>query len=215
MISKTEAAYCKIRDAITYGGLKPREALVESKICKLFNVGRTPLREALRQLKMEGYVDIISNKGAVVTEYSLEDVEAIYNIIAIMESYATKLATATIDTQTKLELDCLQEEIGKAGLKKDYRKWLEKNALFHGIFYKFAGNIHLTKAIINFRDKIYRYRFIAITIPGHIEQCMQDHETILKFVSEENSKMAGEAMERHVLYTKSSLLEFLKRSIEF
>lgn len=210
MSSKTEKTYNILRDAITYGELKPSESLVEEKICRQFNVGRTPLREALRQLEMVGYVGIVPNKGAVVTTYSEEDVEAIYNIIAILEGYATKLAAENIELSEKRKLSVLQKELRNLGLKKEYRKWLEKNDLFHGCLHKAAGNIHLTKSINGFRDKIYRYRFMAIKIPGHMEECIEDHDRILKFIFDKNTKMAGEAMAKHVHRSKDILLDFIK-----
>lgn len=210
MSSKTEETYSILRDAITYGELKPSEALVEEKICRQFNVGRTPLREALRQLKMMGYVDIIPNKGAVVTTYSEEDVKAIYNVIAILEGYATKLAAENIKLSEKRKLIGLQEELRTLGLKKEYRKWLEKNDVLHGCLHKAAGNIHLTKSINGLREKIYRYRFIAIKLQGHMEECMEDHYMVLRFVFDKNIEMAREAMEKHVHHSKDILLDFIK-----
>ncbi|MHB8783128.1 MAG: GntR family transcriptional regulator [Desulfobacteria bacterium] len=210
MRSKTEEAYSLLRDAITYGELKPSEALVEEKICRQFKVGRTPLREALRQLKMMGYVDIVLNKGAVVTAYSEEDVGSIYNIIAILEGYATKLAAEYIQLSEKRELSELQKELKNLGLKKEYKKWLEVNDLFHGYFHNIARNIHLTRSINDFREKIYRYRFIAIKIPGHMEECIKDHDRILEYVFDKNAKMAGETMMKHVHHSKDILLDFIK-----
>lgn len=84
-MSQKEEGYQRIRDAITYGQLKPGERLVETKICEMVKIGRTPLREALRQLQMEGYIDVFSNKGAVISKISSWYVEEINNIVAILE----------------------------------------------------------------------------------------------------------------------------------
>lgn len=115
-MSQTEEAYQKIRDAITYGQLKPGERLVETKICEIFKVGRTPLREALRQLQMEGYIDVFSNKGAVISKISIRDVEEIYNIVAILEGYATEVATGYIRTLDKKELRSIHMILKKLDL---------------------------------------------------------------------------------------------------
>lgn len=210
-MSQTEEAYQKIRDAITYGQLKPGERLVETKICEIFKVGRTPLREALRQLQMEGYIDVFSNKGAVISKISIRDVEEIYNIAAILEGYATEVATGYIRTLDKKELRSIHNDLKEAGLMKNYRKWLEKNALFHGYFTKISGNLHLSKVVNSLRDRIYRYRFIAITIPGHIEKYIQAHEDILEAIFKKNEEQAGEVMRRHVFYVKQVLVEFIKQ----
>lgn len=94
---------------------------------------------------------------------------------------------------------------------KDYRKWLEKNTLFHGYFTKISGNLHLSKVVDSLRDRIYRYRFIAITIPGHIEKYIQAHEDILEAIFKKNEEQAGEVMRRHVFYVQQVLVEFIKQ----
>src|SRR5271157_4646870 len=88
-----EEAYRRLREAIFYGKLRPGERLVEVDICRTFDVGRTPLREALRQLQMEGFLDVTANKGAVVRKISPDEMESIYDVIALLESYAAREAT--------------------------------------------------------------------------------------------------------------------------
>lgn len=212
IMSRREEVYNKIRDAITYGELKPGEQLVESKICEIFHVGRTPLREALRQLQMEGYVDALSNKGAFVRTVSIQDVEDIYSIIGILEAYATEIATSHIGIAERNALKVIHKDLIKAGLKKDYRKWLEKNAQFHGYFPKLSGNLHLTEEITTLRNRIYRYRFIAITIPGHIEEYIQAHEKILEGLFKKDAERAGKNMRKHVFNVKDVLVKFLRQS---
>jgi DNA-binding GntR family transcriptional regulator len=212
VMSQREKVYQKIRDAITCGELKPGEQLVESRICEIFHVGRTPLREALRQLQMEGYVDALSNKGAFVRTVSIRDVEEIYSIIGILEAYATELATEHIGTAEKKKLKSIHNDLVRAGLKKDYRKWLEKNGQFHGYFPKLSGNFHMSKVISTLRNRIYRYRFIAITIPGHIEEYIQAHGEILGALFKKDAEKAARAMQSHVFNVKEVLVEFLKQS---
>jgi DNA-binding GntR family transcriptional regulator len=210
MSSKTEDAYTKLRSAITYGDLKPGEQLVAEKICRLLDVGRTPMREALRQLKMEGYVDIVPNKGAVVTSYSRDDVMAIYEVIAVLEAHAVALATRHVEAGVIRELNSLQREIRNLSAKREYRTWLERNDVFHSRLLDEARNVHLKKTVDGLRDKIYRYRYIAIKLPGHIEQCVQDHDRILKVVAARDVAKAAAAMKEHVLHSRDVLLDFLE-----
>ncbi len=85
--SKREHAYHQIRNAITYGELKPGERLIENKLCEIFKLGRTPLREALSQLQIEGYLDFVPNKGLTVSRMSIQNVKEIYDVIAVLEGY--------------------------------------------------------------------------------------------------------------------------------
>ena len=98
IVTQREKAYQEVRDAIAFGDLKPGERLVEEGICKMFKVGRTPLREALRQLQMEGCVDVLPNKGAMVSRISVQDVEDIYSMIAILEGFAVEVAAKNIQS---------------------------------------------------------------------------------------------------------------------
>jgi DNA-binding GntR family transcriptional regulator len=210
-ILQGEKAYYKIRDAITYGELKPGERLVEERICKDFDIGRTPLREAIRQLQAEGYLNITPNKGSIVSKLSIKEVEEIHNLVAFLEGYATETATKYIGRKEKEELRLIMNEARKAGLRNDYRKWLEKNALFHDYFVKMSGNIHLLNIVKGLRNRIYRYRLISVKIPGCIEEYIRWHDKIMRFVIDEAPNQAGRAMRAHVLYVKDALVEFLSK----
>lgn len=210
--TQSEEAYFKIRDAIMYGKLKPGERLIETNVCETFNIGRTPMREAIRRLQMEDYVNIIPNKGTLISEVSIRDVQEIYDIISILEGYATEVAITRLTSAHFKELYSLHSELKKAGLKKDYVKWLEKNAFFHDFFPKVSDNLHLSKVIRSLRDRIYRYRYIAITIPGYIQEYILAHEKILEALSDKKPRQAGEAMRKHVCYVKDVLMDFLENS---
>jgi DNA-binding GntR family transcriptional regulator len=212
MHSQKTKAYNEIRDAIAYGALKPGERLVEREVCEKFGLGRTPLREALQQLQAEGYLDIIPNKGAIISKYSVEDVESILDIVAILESHAVEAAANRIGKEELETLRSLQKEMNKTRSQKDYKKWSKENAIFHDLFLNLSGNPHLPKVVHGLRSRIYRYRFISLTIPGHLEDYLKAHEEILKLVSKGNYKQAGKAMLRHILNNKKGLVDFLKKS---
>ncbi len=211
MNSQREETYRKIQLAITNGMLNPGERLVEKRVCEEFKVGRTPLREALRQLEAEGYVDVSPNKGAVVRKMSLKEVGDVYDIVALLEGYATEIATKYITPEDRKNLRKIQNECKEAGRSKDYRKWLEKNALFHRYFPRLSGKTYLCNQIDSLRGKNYRYRLFAATIPGRMENHIRAHEEILRAVFKKDARRAGNAMRRHVLYVKEMLLEVLKR----
>lgn len=211
MSNQRELAYNKIRNAITFGELKPGERLIERDICESFEVGRTPLREALRQLQMEGYVEVLPNRGAVISTISINDVEEIYSIVAVLEGFAVESATGELNKAHEQKLKSLQSSLKKHGLDKAYRKWLENNALFHAYFSEISGNNNLFPVIDWLRKKIYRYRFMAITIPGHIDEYIEAHEKILKAVFAGDQIAAGNAMREHVTHVKKVLLDYLQQ----
>lgn len=210
MPNQRERAYQHIRDAITYGTLKPGEQLIDTRISKMFGIGRTPIREALRQLQMEGLIDVLPNKGAFVSKISMEDIKQIYDIVAILEGFATEIATKNIRPSDKKKLLGLHKDLQEAAKAKNYREWLEKNALFHGYFCKAVGNRYLVNVIDGLRRRVYRYRFMSVTVPRGIEDYLSAHQEILSAVSQGKPTQAGAAMRRHVLDVKRVLVEFLQ-----
>ena len=80
-MSQFESAYNELRDAIVQGVLKQGERIIEKDICERFNLGRTPLREAIRQLQVEGFVEVLPRKGATIKRLSIEDLENIYDLL--------------------------------------------------------------------------------------------------------------------------------------
>ncbi len=205
-----ERAYNTIRNAITYGDLKPGQRLIEKKLCEVFKLGRTPLREALSQLQIEGYLDFVPNKGLSVSRISYKDAEEIYCVLARLEGCAAELATTFLDKENEKELRLLEKELEEAWAAKNYKEWINKNTLFHEYFAKASGNEFLYKLIMSLRNRIYRYRVIAVTIPSPINEYFQNHAEILDAMSRKKAEQTGDAMRRHISLVGERLVEFLK-----
>jgi DNA-binding GntR family transcriptional regulator len=210
MSFQSKDAYQKVRTAIVRGDLTPGERLVEKETCERFKVGRTPLREVFGQLEVEGYLDIVPNKGAIIKKMSVKDIEDIYDIIAILEGYATERAITHIKPRDRKILSKIQNDYRQAWRSRDYRSLLEKNALFHGYFPKVCGNIHLDSLIDTLRNRV-QYRLIAALFLAPIEEYMSAHEEIIKAVCKMDKRQAGNAMRRHVLHVKKTSIGTLKK----
>jgi len=210
-MNQRENAYNKIRNAITYGELKPGERLIEKRLCEIFKVGRTPLREALNQLHTEGYVDYVPNKGATITKISVAQAEDIYDILALLEGYALEKATKNVSAAEMKKLRSLEKELKKASAGKDYKKWMTLNASFHEYFAKASGNSMLYPLVSSLRNRVYRYRLIAMTVRDAVPDYLRSHDEILEKVSREEAKQAAKAMRNHILHFSKRLIEFLKQ----
>jgi DNA-binding GntR family transcriptional regulator len=210
-MSQRQDIYQEIRNAITQGQLKPGERLVEKSLCETFNIGRTPLREALSQLQIEGYLDFIPNKGLTVTRMSIQNVKDIYHTIAILEGSATEKATGNLDAAGIKELHPIQNNLKKSYQLNDYNEWLKVNAIFHDYIIKASGNNCLHGIVSGLRNRIYRYRLIALTIPESLSKYFQAHEEILQAMSANDGKKAGRLMQKHVLGIANKLIHFLEQ----
>ena len=209
---KREQAYQCLRDAITFGRLKPGEKVIEETVSEMFGLGRTPLREALRQLEKEGFIDVFPNRGAVVRKISVEDLAQVYAVLAILEGYAVESAVGSMNPSVINELKRIEKELTRAAREKDFKKWLDHNALFHGIFQQVSGNTVLSESILNLRRRTYRYRALALSIPGHVEEYLADHRRILEAASEGKEEKASKAMRRHVQGAGRILVNFLREN---
>jgi DNA-binding GntR family transcriptional regulator len=204
-------AYNTLRNAITYGDLKPGERLVEKRLCEVYNVGRTPLREALRQLEVEGYLEFTPNKGGTISRISVEDVKNIYDLLAVLEGHATEVAATSLSEADLRKVESLQIDQKRAWAAKDYKKWLDKNADFHLSIIEASRNSYLISIVDNLRHRVYRYRRISIAIPEGIEEYIRCHDEIIHAISNGDAKRAGRAMQKHITSFSKVLIDFLKK----
>jgi len=207
---KREQAYQCLRDAITFGKFKPGERVVEKDISEMFHLGRTPLREALRQLQMEGFIDVLPNRGAFVRKVSAEDLEQVYDVLAVLEGHAVESSVASMDPAAIRELKGIEKAMASAAKEREFKEWLDHNSRFHAIFQQVTGNAVLSGSIGNLRRQTYRYRGLALSIPGHIDEYLSDHKKILEAAEQGKAERAGKAMRRHVQRAGAVLISFLR-----
>lgn len=207
---KREQAYKSLRDAITFGKFKPGERVIEKDISEMFHLGRTPLREALRQLQMEGFIDVLPNRGAFVRKVSVEDLEHVYDVLAVLEGHAVESSVSSMDLAVIGELKRIDKATVSAAREKDFKEWLDHNSRFHAIFQQVSGNAVLSESIGNLRRQTYRYRGLALSIPGHVDEYLSDHKKILEAAEEGKAEKAGKAMRRHVQRAGAVLISFLR-----
>jgi DNA-binding GntR family transcriptional regulator len=208
---KREIAHQRLRDAIVFGRLKPGEKVVQEMVAEMLQIGRTPLREALRQLETEGYLEVVPNKGAVVRKLSVQEVEECYEVLASLEGYAVKRATRLLDSSAFEEFRAIEKRMMIAAKARDYDKCLEENALFHRYFHEVVQNSLLSKQIENLRGQTYRYRAFAVSISDNVKENLAEHRRILEAVAAGNAEKACKAMQQHVLNAGSRLKAFFLR----
>ena len=211
-MTKRELAYEQLRDAITFGELKPGEKLVEADICEKFQIGRTPLREALRQLQAEGYLDAYPNKGATIRKISIAEVEHVHDILVILEGYAVETATGNLSEQDITNLRKIDRDLKAAAKTKNHNNWIDLNMRFHEYFWRVSGNPVLSDDIQRLRNRIYRSRGLIATFTGNAGKYIKEHEAILSMVSKGDGIGAGKAMKAHLRARKEILSRFLREN---
>ncbi len=206
-----EETYEAIKKAILRGTVKPGQRLKEEQLASEIGASRTPVREAFHKLEQEELVTRLPWGGFVVREWSRSDVEEIFGIRSILESYAAFLATEKID-EVKLGLleDKLREseEYVKRG---ETEKLIQLNTEFHDILYRSSKSRKLYHMINNLRDYFYRYRVAILGINGIPQRSLRDHKKMLLAMRKKDSALVEKLVREHILRGKEIVLEEFER----
>jgi len=204
-----EIVYNKVIEYINSGKITPGEKLTEAQLAREFHVSRTPVREALIQLEKKGVIAFKTNVGAVVKKITLRQIQDIFNIISVLEGYAVEIiATRNIGKDDVVYLKRLHREMKYLAETKNYFRYAEKDAEFHGFFVQKAGNDALYEVVQDLRSKVYT---VGLTLPFYIDKYLAKHEKIINAISKGKSNEAGKLMKEHVQEIKIFLTNTLKQ----
>jgi len=176
------------------------------------HASRTPVREAFRQLQMEGYITAIHNRGAFVSKLPPKDIGEVYDIVRLLEGYATELAVQRISDSDLNKLKEHQKKLVAYASKRRFRDYVEENTRFHHFITQLSRNDCLARTVTELRARIYRYRLTSVTIPGYLEKYASDHEKIIHSMTKRSAILARKHMEEHVNFVKEVLVRFLKEN---
>ena len=194
-----------IENAILNDVYKEDDSLNEIKIAREPGVSRTPVREALMQLELEGLVRIIPNKGAVVVGVSEKDIEDIYEIRIRIEGLASRLCTEKI---TEDELKALARTVDLQEFylsKNDLEQIWKLDEDFHKIIYEASRSRPLRFMLTNFHNYIQRARDISVQAEGRAEKTVSEHRAILRAVREGNGELAERLTAEHIANARSNI----------
>lgn len=209
-----EKIYHTIRDQITYEILHPGERLTEAKLVREFKTSRSPIREALRQLESEGFVTSQNHKGHQVSKLSIKEVDEIYNMRWLLESYAAGLTANRATEKDVANLKKFHEKLKKAAKKYDLERWLENNTLFHNYLDDHCGNTHLISTIRLLKRKTYRYKYMIVRSSRHFDAALRHHEQILSACQKHDGKKAERHSKLHINSAKKILIDYLNKFSE-
>ncbi|MDR1159944.1 MAG: GntR family transcriptional regulator [Syntrophomonadaceae bacterium] len=200
-----------LRTAIINGDLRPRERLMEIQLAEELGVSRTPIREALRKLELEGFVVIMPRKGAYVADMSLKDIINAFEIRAALEGLAAALAAERITEEEIEHMEKLLAEKNEAVNKMDVSRVISVDTRFHDALYTASRNEKLLGIVNNLRDQIQRFRTTSLAYPGRMQQSLQEHRAIVEAIQSRDSTLSRQSAQEHVENAENSLLEAIKK----
>lgn len=196
-----------LREAIRNGVLKPGERIMEIQLAEELGVSRTPVREAIRKLELEGYVVMMPRRGTYVANMSIRDINEIFEIRTALESLSNGLAAEHITDEELEHLQRLLVIIGGYIKDGNIEKIVETDIEFHDLMYHAARNHRLVGIISNLRDQLTRFRTLSMSYPGRLEATLDEHRTIVEAIANGDRKAASKAAEQHMENSEKTLLK--------
>lgn len=200
-----DVVFNTLRNAILKGELKPGERLMEIQLAMKLGVSRTPVREALRKLELEGLVIMIPRRGAIVADITIQDLHDVLEVREALEELAVQKACANI-TQEQLEaLQQAETDFKRYAENGDLMGCAESDMQFHEIIYEATNNRRLQQILMNLREQMYRYRMEYLKDKKMYRLLMEEHEQILKAIRKGDKQQAGETMRTHIINQQAAI----------
>lgn len=193
-----DVVFNTLRQAILKGELEPGERLMEIQLADRLGVSRTPIREAIRKLELEGLVLMIPRKGAEVAKISEKSLRDVLEVRRSLEELAIELACQRMSDEEILQLEESQMAFRQAVEKGDAMTIAESDESYHDIIYYGTGNTRLVQILNNLREQMYRYRLEYIKDADKRQILLLEHENILKAIQSRQVAKAKEAMREHI-----------------
>lgn len=198
-----------VRNDILNGRYKPGEALVETKLSEEMGVSRTPVREAIRQLELEGLVSSIPNKGVVVTGVTQEDIGDTYAIRSLIEGLAVRWAVERIDEKGIKELEEIVGLMEYYTGRDDMEQVAKLDTRFHGVIYRASKSKVLRQTLGNLLRNIQHARMGSLKVPHRAQKALEEHKEILEAFIKKDSIWAERLMVEHISHASLNLNTYI------
>ncbi|ODM27192.1 GntR family transcriptional regulator [Acetivibrio mesophilus] len=205
-----EVIFNTLREAIIAGELKPGERLMEVKLAEKMGVSRTPVREAIRKLELEGLVEMLPRKGAHVAELSAKDIMDVLEVRASLDGLATALAAERITDGEIKELEHIQSQFLAYANKDNLQGSIKKDVEFHELIYRASRNERLIQISSNLREQIQRFRVIYLKDYSNPKELIKEHQYILEAISTRDKTAAQEYAQKHINQQETAIIKAIK-----
>lgn len=193
-----DVVFNTLRRAILRGELKPGERLMEIQLANKLGVSRTPIREAIRKLELEGLVLMIPRKGAEVAEITEKNMMDVLEVRKALEELAAVLACERITEEQIEEMKVAAKEFEAILKTGDVTKIAEADVKFHDVMYLATDNQRLITLLNNLREQMYRFRVEYLKQKECYPQLLEEHQMIIEMIEERQKDRACEIAGKHI-----------------
>ena len=194
-----DVVFNTLRQAILRGEMEPGERLMEIQLAQKLGVSRTPIREAIRKLELEGLVVMIPRKGAEVAHITEKDMKDVLEVRCTLEELAVSLACKKTTPEKIAELKKANKVFEAAIVSKDV------------VIYAMAGNQRLIQIINKLREQMYRYRLEYVKDARTHSILIDEHNDIIEKMGKKNVDDAKNMMRQHILNQEKGIIRLLNK----
>ncbi len=198
-----------VRERIYDYRLPPGEWIDEPALCEELTISRTPLREALKLLAAEGLVQIDAGRGARVTRLTLEDLNQLFPVMAMLEGRCAHEAVKNIDDAGVQQLEALHAAMEAAAAEGNIAEYYRNNYLIHETVQHYAGNPWLIRITHDLHRILKMHRGRQLLAPGRTAQSLAEHRELMDCFRQRDAEAAGQTMERHLLSQGQALAAYV------
>ena len=205
-----DVVFNTLRQAILRGELKPGERLMEIQLANKLGVSRTPIREAIRKLELEGLVLMIPRRGAEVAEITEKSLRDVLEVRGALEELAVKLACQKITDEQIQELRTAEKEFEMALSSGDVTVYAEADVKFHDVIYRATDNQRLIQLLFNLREQMYRYRVEYLKREESHGNLLIEHRRIIETIANRDMDAAVDAVCQHIDNQVSAVIDTIR-----
>ncbi|WP_417724444.1 GntR family transcriptional regulator [Salipiger sp.] len=203
--TSTERIRVTLADEIVRGMIGPGVVLDETSLAQRFEVSRTPVREAIRQLEAIGFVEARPHRGAVVPNFTPERVNEMFYVMAELESLCARLAAENMPADKSGQLTAAHETCRARAEAEDVAGYYEANAAFHELIYSLGDNDFLADVTRGVRNRLQPFRRAQFGSSGRIHQSIEEHAAIVEAILARDADGAARLARDHIRVVRTSV----------
>jgi DNA-binding GntR family transcriptional regulator len=203
-----------LRSFITEGVLAPGKKLNERELCETLGISRTPLREALKVLAVEGLIEINPNRGASVARMSELEIRETFELMSGIEAFAGELACERITAQELEDIKALHYAMVVSKNQNDLPGYYQRNRAIHDLINLAARNSALRQVYLSLNRRIHALRFLSNQQAPKWDRALHDHEEMIEALQARDGKRLSEILRHHLLEKRDALMLMVRDDAE-
>jgi DNA-binding GntR family transcriptional regulator len=194
-----DRAYVELRDRIVTLGIPPGAPIDEDLLGQQLEMGRTPVREAIKRLALENLVTVFPRRGTFASEINITDLNHISDVRIVLEGHAAQRAAERVTTAQRAELEDILEALGRSQGSDDLEALMALDARVHRFIYRCTGNPYLEETLTRYFNLSLRIWHLVIDRLPHLFARVHEHDDVLRAIAAGDGEQARAILSEHIV----------------